>query len=235
MRSAGVSPDEASLASILSACSNIQSYERGYAQTNIEEAVRILYTMLDQELKPSEVTFACLLDACNGPSKLHFGKQIHNAIIKVGHSYGDEYLAVSLLSMYINSQEKADAARLFSELPSPKSTVLWTVAISGYTQNDSSEEALLLFYEMRHHNIFCFLKCRKKKTSQEADHVHVDEHMNIKEKIVQGPLGGKAVVVTIEDDVHVEEEMRKNEQIAQAMHMKSAGAESSFSSGHHQV
>ncbi|WOG81978.1 hypothetical protein DCAR_0101137 [Daucus carota subsp. sativus] len=208
MRSAGVSPDEGSLASILSACSNIQSYERGvqmhcflikygletslfagsslidmyvkceetmaahkvysrmtersvvslnalisgYAQTNIEEAVRILYTMLDQELKPSEVTFACLLDACNGPSKLHFGKQIHNAIIKVGHSYGDEYLAVSLLSMYINSQEKADAARLFSELPSPKSTVLWTVAISGYTQNDSSEEALLLFYEMRHHN-----------------------------------------------------------------------------------
>ena len=83
--------------------------------------------------------------------------------------------------------------------------------------------------------VFCFLKCRKKKTSQEADHVHVDEHMNIKEKIVQGPLGGKAVVVTIEDDVHVEEEMRKNEQIAQAMHMKSAGAESSFSSGHHQV
>lgn len=208
LRSEGVPPDEVSLASILSACSNIQSREKGiqmhcylikygletslfagsslidmyvkcgdtgaahkvysrmnersvvsmnaliagYAQTNIEEAVRILQSMLDQELKPSEVTFACLLDGCNGPSKLHFGKQIHSAIIKVGLSYEDEYLAGSLLSVYINSQEKEDAALLFSEFPSPKSTVLWTVAISGHTQNDSSEEALLLFYEMRHHN-----------------------------------------------------------------------------------
>ncbi|KAL8110362.1 protein TRACHEARY ELEMENT DIFFERENTIATION-RELATED 7A-like [Apium graveolens] len=86
----------------------------------------------------------------------------------------------------------------------------------------------------------CFLKCRKKKTTQEADHVHVDEHMNIKEKIVEGPLGGKAVVLTIEDDVHVEEEIRKNEQVGRAMNTKSknnniVGAESSSSSGHHQV
>lgn len=86
----------------------------------------------------------------------------------------------------------------------------------------------------------CFLKCRKKKTSQEADRVHVDEHMNIKEKIVEGPLGGKAVVLTIEDDVHVEEEIQKHEQVGRAMNMKSksnniGGAESSSSSGHHQV
>ncbi|KAL8110361.1 pentatricopeptide repeat-containing protein At3g09040, mitochondrial [Apium graveolens] len=208
MRSEGFPPDEASLASILSACSNIQSIEKGiqmhcslikygletslfagsslidmyvkcgdiraahkvysrmskrsvvsinaliagYAQTNIEEAVYILQSILDQELRPSEVTYACLLDGCNGPSKLHLGKQIHSAIIKAGLPYEDEYLAVSLLSMYFNSQEKEDAALLFLEIPSPKSTVLWTVAISGHTQNDFSEEALLLFYEMRHHN-----------------------------------------------------------------------------------
>ncbi|KAK1371245.1 Pentatricopeptide repeat-containing protein, mitochondrial [Heracleum sosnowskyi] len=208
MRSEGVPPDEASLASILSACSNIQSCEKGiqvhcslikygletslfagsslidmyvkcgdtgaahkvysrmtersvvsinaliagYSQTNIEEAVHILKSMLDRELRPSEVTFACLLDGCNGPSKLHFGKQLHSAIIKVGLPYEDEYLSVSLLGMYLNSQEKEDAALLFSELPSPKSTVLWTVAISGHTQNDCCEEAILLFYEMRHHN-----------------------------------------------------------------------------------
>ncbi|KAK1371246.1 hypothetical protein POM88_037338 [Heracleum sosnowskyi] len=86
--------------------------------------------------------------------------------------------------------------------------------------------------------LFSFLKCRMKKTSQEADHVRVDEHMNIKEKVVEGPLGGNAVVLTIEDDVHVQKEIQKNEQIGQAMHTKSqdnniVGAESSSSSGHH--
>lgn len=88
--------------------------------------------------------------------------------------------------------------------------------------------------------LFCFLKCKKKKTTQEADHVRVDEHMNIKEKIVDGPLGGKAVVLTIEDDVHVQKGIQKNEQFGQAMHKKSAdnnnvGGESSSNSGHHQV
>ncbi|KAK1404036.1 putative leucine-rich repeat extensin-like protein 3 [Heracleum sosnowskyi] len=78
----------------------------------------------------------------------------------------------------------------------------------------------------------CFIKYRK-KASQEADNVRVDEHMKIKEDIVEGT---KAVVLTIEDDIHIEEDIRKNEKFGEGMHEKSAVgidvAESSSGSGH---
>lgn len=89
----------------------------------------------------------------------------------------------------------------------------------------------------------CFIKKRKKKTIQETENVHVDEHLKIKEATVPGPHGAQAVLLTIEDDVHIEEEIKKNEKIGQGLHAKSAGnivgdieaAESSSSSGHHHL
>ncbi|KAL8132892.1 protein TRACHEARY ELEMENT DIFFERENTIATION-RELATED 7A [Apium graveolens] len=81
----------------------------------------------------------------------------------------------------------------------------------------------------------CFIKYRK-KASQEADNVRVDEHVKIKEDIVEGPHGTKAVVLTIEDDVHIEEDIRKNEKFGEGMNARSAVgidvAESSSGSGH---
>ncbi|CAK9141402.1 unnamed protein product [Ilex paraguariensis] len=208
MRSGGVAPDEVSLASILSACANIQALEKGkqvhcllikygletslyagsslidmyakcgviraasqvfscmrersvvsinaliagYAQTSIEEAVILFRYMLAEGLKPSEVTFASLLDACSGPSNLKLGRQLHCLIQKIGLSYDDEFLAVSLLGMYMTTQRKTDASVLFSEFPNPKSTVLWTAIISGHTQIDCSEKALLFYREMHKSN-----------------------------------------------------------------------------------
>lgn len=83
----------------------------------------------------------------------------------------------------------------------------------------------------------CFIKYRKKASQeQEADNVRVDEHVKIKEDIVEGPHGTKAVVLTIEDDVHIQEDIRKNEKFGGGMHAKSAvginAAESSSRSGH---
>ncbi|XP_017234150.1 protein TRACHEARY ELEMENT DIFFERENTIATION-RELATED 6 [Daucus carota subsp. sativus] len=83
----------------------------------------------------------------------------------------------------------------------------------------------------------CFIKYRK-KASQEADNVRVDEHMKIKEDIVQGPRGTEVVMLTIEDDVHIEEEIRKNENFGAGMHAKSADqivAETSSRSGDQQA
>lgn len=127
MTSDGITPDEVSLASILSACANLRALDRGkqvhclsvkygletslyagsslidmyskfgaiatayevfismpersvisvnaliagYAQHNLEKAVYLLHDMLAEGLKPSEITFACLLDACTGPSTLN--------------------------------------------------------------------------------------------------------------------------------------------------------------------
>ncbi|KAL3635572.1 hypothetical protein CASFOL_020119 [Castilleja foliolosa] len=122
----------------------------GQARLSLELAVNIFKYMLSDGLRPSEVTFATLLEACHD---LYLGAQIHCFILKLGLSYNDEFLAVSLLGMYMSACKNNDAINLFSELPHPKSTILWTVLISGNVQNGSGDEALLLYQEMRSHNV----------------------------------------------------------------------------------
>ncbi|KAL3818048.1 hypothetical protein ACJIZ3_003953 [Penstemon smallii] len=125
----------------------------GIARTNLTEAVKVFKYMLIEELQPSEVTFATLLEVCSDHSKLYLGRQIHSFILKLGLSYHDEFLVVSLLGMYMSAQRNPDAITFFSELSHPKSTIIWTVLISGNTQNDYNDEALHWYQEMRLHNI----------------------------------------------------------------------------------
>ncbi|XP_022751382.1 formin-like protein 2 [Durio zibethinus] len=92
--------------------------------------------------------------------------------------------------------------------------------------------------------LFCFFKKTKKKTVQEKDNVHVDEHLKMKEAIVPGPHGPRAVFLEIEDDVHIDEEIVKTERIKQGSNVHSAeenpkaleaGAASSSSDHNHQL
>ncbi|OMO58570.1 hypothetical protein CCACVL1_25436 [Corchorus capsularis] len=94
--------------------------------------------------------------------------------------------------------------------------------------------------------LFCFLKKKKKKTIQEAEVVHVDEHLKVKEAIVPGPHGPQAVLLEIVDDVHIDEEIVKTEKIEKGnLHnshhsagenlkaLEATAASSSSTSGHH--
>ncbi|KAK8548977.1 hypothetical protein V6N12_061878 [Hibiscus sabdariffa] len=91
--------------------------------------------------------------------------------------------------------------------------------------------------------LFCFLK-KKKKTVQEARVVHVDEHMKIKEAIVQGPDGPRTVLLEVEDDIHIDEVIAKTQRIEKGSNLHScdqnhhkdieAGGETS-SCHHHQL
>ena len=50
--------------------------------------------------------------------------------------------------------------------------------------------------------------------------VHVDEHLKVRENVVEGPLGTKAVSIKIDDDLHVDEkeECGKNEKFGKVLH-----------------
>ncbi|KAI3748805.1 hypothetical protein L6452_12158 [Arctium lappa] len=124
----------------------------GYAQENMDLAVNLFKYMQPRGVSPSEVTLASILDGCNEPSRLNLGRQIHSLVTKYGFSYDDEFLAVSLLGMYFNSQAQASAMVVFSELPNVKSTILWTAVVSGLAQNDCNKEALAIYQEMRKYN-----------------------------------------------------------------------------------
>ncbi|KAL4588547.1 hypothetical protein LXL04_001438 [Taraxacum kok-saghyz] len=56
-------------------------------------------------------------------------------------------------------------------------------------------------------------KCSKR--SEKNEMVHVDEHLKVRENVVQGPNGMKAVAISIDDDIHVDEEdeSRKEEKL----------------------
>jgi len=125
----------------------------GYAIKDTKEAINLLHEMQILGLKPSEITFASLIDCCKESPKVILGMQIHCAILKSGLLCGSEFLGTSLLGMYMDSQMLAEANILFSELSNLNSIVLWTALISGHTQNDCSDQALHLYREMRDNNI----------------------------------------------------------------------------------
>lgn len=75
--------------------------------------------------------------------------------------------------------------------------------------------------------LFCFLKKRNKKTVQETDLIHIDEHKKVKEAIVEGPHGSEVVMISVEDDIHIDEEVMKSERVGdKGSHAKSANGNS---------
>lgn len=72
--------------------------------------------------------------------------------------------------------------------------------------------------------LWCFVSKRRnrKKTVQETDLIHANEHRRIKEAIVEGPHGPHAVVLSVEDDKHFDEKIIKNEKLGKNMHAESS-------------
>lgn len=84
--------------------------------------------------------------------------------------------------------------------------------------------------------LFCCIKKRKKRTSQETEIIHFDEHKKVKEAVVSGPFGQKTVVLSVEDDVHIDEEIKKNEKLGQhGLQATSSSAEDQVNSTGHDV
>ena len=55
----------------------------------------------------------------------------------------------TILNMYAKCGALDDARKLSNKMPS-KDMVTWTALISGYSQNDRAEDALVLFPQMLH-------------------------------------------------------------------------------------
>lgn len=68
----------------------------GYALKNTKESINLLYEMQILGLKPSEITFASLIDVCKGSAKVILGMLIHCAIVKRGLLCGSEFFYVGV-------------------------------------------------------------------------------------------------------------------------------------------
>ncbi|KAK6938310.1 Pentatricopeptide repeat [Dillenia turbinata] len=146
----GINPDEVSLASIPSACANLQAIEKRKQIHRFSVKIGLGTSLFlgklpyshAEGMDPSEITLASLLDACSDPSQSSIGRSIYCYALKAGLLDDTDFLGVSLLGMYLNCQRTADANILLHEFPSPK-TILWTAVIAGHIQNNNIKGALL--------------------------------------------------------------------------------------------
>lgn len=93
-----------------------------------------------------EYTYPFVIRACGDLVLLELGMIVHGLTVKSGVLSGS-FVGNSLLAMYMNCGNKDGARRVF-EAMEERTVVSWNTMISGYFQNGSSKEALLVFWRM---------------------------------------------------------------------------------------
>lgn len=119
----------------------------GYVQNCLfKEAVGMFFDMIGHGIKPSPVTIASLIKACEESRVLKLGKCVHGFVLAFG--MGDDVLALTaLLYMYCNMGDTESACRVFNDMPS-RNLVSWNAMISGYVQNGMTHESFSLFHRL---------------------------------------------------------------------------------------
>ncbi|XP_065852215.1 pentatricopeptide repeat-containing protein At4g13650 [Euphorbia lathyris] len=103
--------------------------------------------MVEENVDPSEVTFASVLRACGGVNVAFRNvEQIHARIISHGFA-ASSIICNPLIDLYAKNGFVHSARKVFDEL-CVKDSVSWVAMISGYSQNGYEEEAIRLFNEM---------------------------------------------------------------------------------------
>ncbi|XP_077210086.1 tetratricopeptide repeat (TPR)-like superfamily protein [Tasmannia lanceolata] len=120
----------------------------GYAVERLAiEAFELFKLTREEEVSANEFVFTSALSALAHPGCVINGMQIHSLAVKSGLL---SFVAVvnSLVTMYAKCGSLDDALRMF-ELSSDKNSITWSAIITGHAQNDNSDEALRLFFEMQ--------------------------------------------------------------------------------------
>lgn len=124
----------------------------GYSQSgNSEEALDLFQKMLDEGLKPSNVTIMGALHACADLCDIKRGQFVHKLVNELGLD-SDVSVMNSLISMYGKCKRVDVAAELFRKLK-VKTLVSWNAMVLGYAQNGFTIEAIRLFCKMQEKNM----------------------------------------------------------------------------------
>ncbi|RZB96449.1 pentatricopeptide repeat-containing protein DOT4, chloroplastic-like [Glycine soja] len=119
----------------------------GYSQNSLPNEALQLFLDMQKQLKPDDVTMACVLPACAGLAALEKGREIHGHILRKGY-FSDLHVACALVDMYVKCGLLVLAQQLFDMIPK-KDMILWTVMIAGYGMHGFGKEAISTFEKMR--------------------------------------------------------------------------------------
>ncbi|XP_015900785.3 pentatricopeptide repeat-containing protein At3g24000, mitochondrial [Ziziphus jujuba] len=102
-------------------------------------------------LEADRILYNTLLKRCTQMGKLREGRIVHAHILN-SQFKDDLVMGNTILNMYAKCGGLKDARTLFDEMP-VKDMVTWTALITGYSQNDQPEDALVLFPQMLRHGL----------------------------------------------------------------------------------
>ncbi|KAK9064130.1 hypothetical protein SSX86_018002 [Deinandra increscens subsp. villosa] len=120
--------------------------EKDYLRKSPDGGLRVL-DLIDQGfLQPDGKLYNQLLNKCTQFGKIKEGKMVHKHFMSSRYKH---YVVVqnTALNMYAKCNCLEDARQVFDKMP-VKDMVSWTAMITGYSQNDKPEEALVLFPQM---------------------------------------------------------------------------------------
>ncbi|XP_057964152.1 pentatricopeptide repeat-containing protein At3g24000, mitochondrial isoform X2 [Malania oleifera] len=101
-------------------------------------------------VQPDRTLYNKLLKKCTLLGKLKEGRLVHAHLLNSAFFSNDIVIQNTVLNMYAKCGCLDDARNLFDQMPS-KDMVTWTALITGYSQNDRPEDALVLFPQMLRH------------------------------------------------------------------------------------
>eukprot|EP01018_Ginkgo_biloba_P026789 Gb_37516 [translate_table: standard] len=117
--------------------------QNGYS----EEVFKLFHQMQYAVEDPDVLTYVSVFKACGSLVALKQGKQVHAHVIKTDFE-SDVLVGSVLIEMYAKCRSIDNARQVFDKM-CDQDVVSWSTMIAGYTENEYSEEALKLFYQIQ--------------------------------------------------------------------------------------
>ena len=112
-----------------------------------EEAFEVLRQMQRVGMKPNQITYMSILNACASPVALERGREVHAHIIEAGLQ-SDVRVGTALVNMYAKCGSIRDARLVFDEM-GRRDIISWNAMIACYAQHGYCEEAFEVFRQMQ--------------------------------------------------------------------------------------
>ncbi|KAD4179924.1 hypothetical protein E3N88_28515 [Mikania micrantha] len=119
----------------------------GLSINNLDlESFVLFKNMLENNMLPTQFSYATVLSSCAKLSSISQGRQMHAQALK-DEIINDVVVGSALIDMY-SKCGYVDEARLFFEKMPVRNTITWNEMIHGYAQNGHGSEGVALFEEM---------------------------------------------------------------------------------------
>ncbi|XP_004308698.1 PREDICTED: pentatricopeptide repeat-containing protein At2g27610-like [Fragaria vesca subsp. vesca] len=121
----------------------------GYCRSECpSEAFRLFWHMQLEGERPSLYTLGSLLRLCSKLGFLQRGEMVHGYMVKTRFDSNVD-VVTGLLDMYAKCKRIFEAECLFESLRDRRNHVVWTVMLTGYSQNGDGFKAMEFFCDMR--------------------------------------------------------------------------------------